>query len=448
MVQSLKRPEDSKRDLAALRIHREDTDEPRSKKPILYLLLATVLVGLAGAGLIAYRSVAASLNTAEVEVAHATVESSNAAYELLTATGYVVAHKKAAVGPKISGILDYEGVDVGSVVKGGQVLGRLEHHDLDAQIEDSKAALATAQASAAQAEAARATARATVAQAEATEHQTKLDFTRQTTLLKDGVAAKSDYDSAEAKEKVALAQIGQAMAQSSAADAQLHSAQSQIRSAEAKLKVLQAQLEYMNIRAPFDGIVISKDAEVGESVAPGTFGGNFTRGSVVTIVDPKTFEVEADVNESNITKVIEGLPAEITLDAIPDKKFRAEAYQVVPTADRQKATVKVKVRFLELDPRILPDMSAKVAFLQKTDSNAGPAQSRVTIPKSAVQQRDGKSVVAILQGDRVRLQPITTGQEFGDRVEVKEGLVGGETLVVHGGDTLADGARVKVKPGG
>ncbi|MGH9827195.1 MAG: efflux RND transporter periplasmic adaptor subunit, partial [Blastocatellia bacterium] len=352
-----KAPEETRRDLSALRINRDEVEQ--SNRPAIRYAIVTliVLLALAGIGAVSYRVLTSTAAVPEVSVGTAIVDSGDTSYELLTATGSVVAHTKAAVGPKISGRLEYIGVDVGSLVKRDQILGRLEHVDLDSQLADAKATLANAQAAESQAQAAQALANATLSQANATEHQTNLDFGRQTQLLKDGVASRSDFDNADAKEKVSVAQVRQAQAQINSANAQLNSARSQIQSAQAKIRSMETQLEYCNIRAPFDGIVISKDADLGEMVAPAIFGGSFTRGSVVTIVDPKTLEVEADVNESNIIKIESGLPAEITLDAIPNKKFKAEAYQIVPTADRQKATVKVKVRFLEIDPRVLPDMS-------------------------------------------------------------------------------------------
>jgi RND family efflux transporter MFP subunit len=437
-------PERPAVELSKLKINREDHDSDRGPRwtPII---TATVLVLLAGAATIGYRYWTTSVGLPEVEVAHASVESGDTATEVLTATGYVVAHRKAAVSPKISGRLEYMGVDTASFVKENQVLARLEHHDLDAQLEDTRAVLAQAQAAEAQAIAAQAQAAASLVQAQASEHQTHLDFDRQTQLVDKGVVSRSDFDNADAKEKVALAQVKEAQAQQKTTEAQLNTARSQIRSAQARIRGIETQIEYTNIRSPFDGLVISKDAEVGESVAPAIFGGGATRGSVVTIVDPKTLEVEADVNESNITRILSGQPAQITLDAIPDKKFEAEAYQVVPTADRQKATVKVKVRFLNLDPRILPDMTAKVTFLKKNDDKASSQKSRIMVPKSAIQQRESKTVVLILTQEKVRVQPIRTGSDFGDRIEVLDGLVGGETVLVRGGDGLKDGARVKVK---
>ena len=218
--------------------------------------------------------------------------------------------------------------------------------------------------------------------------------------------------------------------------------------AKANVDRATAEVAFTSIAAPFDGIVISKDAEVGETVAPAIFGGASTRGSVVTIVDPATLEVEADINEASIGKITMGLPAEVILDALGNEKLPAETYKIVPTADRQKATVKVKVRFDKVDPRILPDMSAKITFIQKDPQAKSHQAARVTVPKSALQQREGKTVVLVLAGDRMQSQAVTAGGDFGDRVEIKQGLAGGEMLVIKGGENLSDGARVKVKAGG
>ncbi|HEY6332011.1 MAG TPA: efflux RND transporter periplasmic adaptor subunit [Blastocatellia bacterium] len=434
-------------ELSKLRIERGDhDDEEQSAGRRLFFSVAVpaiVLVALAAGG---YRYWSTSVGIPEVEIGRALVESGDAPSEILSATGYVVAHRKAAVSPKVSGKLDREFVDIGSVVKINQPLATLEHNDVDAQLDDAHAALATTEAQKAQAEASKNQAEANLNQARATEHQTNLDYGRQTKLLKDGVAAQSDFDNAEAKEKVADAQVQQAIAQINSADAVLKSMDAQVESYKAKIRLLEAQLEYTTIRSPFDGLVISKDAEVGEVVAPAVFGVGTTKASVFTIIDPKTLEVEADVNESNITLIQQDGPAEIVLDAMPDRKFKAQAYQVVPTADRQKATVKVKVRFLELDPKVLPDMNAKVTFLQRASKKT--SSTRVTAPKSAIVQRSGSTAVLLLNGDRVHAQPVVTGADYRDRVEIKQGLIGGETVVTRGGDTLADGSRVKLKSTG
>ena len=438
--------ENIKPDLSALRINRDDDHESGGRRGLRVVLLGTLLIVIAGGGLVGYR-MWGSATMPEVEVARAAVESSSMGVEILTATGYVVADRKAAVSPKISGRLEYLGVETGSRVHAGQIIARLEHHDYDAQLEDARGNLANLQAAAAQAEAELAQARATLAQAQANQRKSSLDLARQTRLFADGVTSKSDLDNATAQANVDEQQVKAMDASIRAAQSKIDSMAAQVRSSRARIQWGEAQIEYSNIRSPFEGLVISKDAEVGETVAPGIFGGGNTRGSVVTIVDPNTLEVEADINESSIGKITPGLQAEITLDALGNVKLPGETRKIIPTADRQKATVKVKVRFLDIDPRILPDMSAKVTFLQKAESTVKDQPSRVTVPKSAVSQRDGKSVVLVLINGRAQQQTITVGSDLGDRVEVKQGLAGGETVVVRGGENLPDGSRVKVKSG-
>jgi RND family efflux transporter MFP subunit len=435
-----------KPDLSALRIHRDDDDQSGTRRGLRVVLAGTALVVIAGALLVGYR-MWGSATMPEVEVARAAVESGSASVEILTATGYIVADRKAAVSPKISGRLEYLGVDTGSRVKPGQIIARLEHHDFDAQLSDAKNSLANYQAAHNQAEAELEQARAALSQAQANRQKSALELARQTKLLQDGVTSKADSDNATAQARVDEGQVRSAEAQIKAIQAKIESSTSQVRSAEARIRLIDAQLEYMNIRSPFEGLVISKDAEVGETVAPAIYGGASTRGSVVTIVDPNTLEVEADINESSIGKITPGLQAEVTLDALPGEKLPAEVRKVIPTADRQKATVKVKVRFKEIDPRILPDMNAKVTFLQRPEPGTNTERSRVTVPKPAIQQRDGKNIVFVFNNGRVVSQPVTLGGDFGDRVEINQGLAGGETVVVHGAENLTDGSHVKVKAG-
>jgi len=380
----------------------------------------------------------------EVEVARATIESGSAGLEILTATGYIVADRKAAVSPKISGRLEYLGVDTGSRVKPGQIIARLEHRDLDAQLSDVKSSLANYQSAHVQAEAELEQSRASLAQAQANMQKSRLELARQTRLVENGVTSRADSDNAVAQARVDEQQVRSAEAQIRAIQAKIESSAQQVHSAEARIRLVEAQLEYTSIRSPFEGLVISKDAEVGETVAPAIFGGSSTRGSVVTIVDPNSLEVEADINESSIGKITPGLTAEVTLDALPNEKLAAEVRKIIPTADRQKATVKVKVRFLEVDPRILPDMNAKVTFIQKQESGEKTEASRVTVPKSAIQQRDGKSIVYVFNDGRAVSQAVTVGSELGDRIEIKLGLAGGETVIIHA-ENLTEGARVKVK---
>ncbi len=434
-----------KPDLSALRIHRDDDDASSSRRGLRVVFLGTVLILVAAALLVGYRMYGAA-TMLEVEVARATVESGSAGLEILTATGYIVADRKAAVSPKISGRLEYLGVDTGSHVKPGQIIARLEHRDLDAQLSDVKSSLANYQSAHVQAEAELEQARASLAQAQANMQKSRLELARQTRLVENGVTSRADSDNAVAQARVDEQQVRSAEAQIRAIQAKIESSAQQVHSAEARIRLVEAQLEYTSIRSPFEGLVISKDAEVGETVAPAIFGGSSTRGSVVTIVDPNSLEVEADINESSIGKITPGLTAEVTLDALPNEKLAAVVRKIIPTADRQKATVKVKVRFLEVDPRILPDMNAKVTFIQKPEQGAKTEASRVTVPKAAVQQRDGKSFVYVFNDGRAVSQAVTVGSELGDRVEIKQGLAGGETLIIHP-ENLTDGSRVKVKSG-
>lgn len=445
MAESVKHPsEKSRPDLSALRIAREDDEPPARGRGVRAVLLGTLIIVVVGALFVAYRMWSVA-SLPEVEVTRAAVESGGAGMEILTATGYIVADRKAAVSPKISGRLEYLGVDTGSRVKPGEIIARLEHRDLDAQLADARGSLASFQAAQNQAEAELAQTRAHLAEAQANKEKSSLELARQTRLLEQGVSTRSSYDNALAQARVDEAQMRTADAQIAAAQARLNSAAALIRSAEARIQVIEAQIEYTNIRSPFEGLVISKDAEVGETVAPAIFGGTSTRGSVVTIVDPNTLEVEADINESSIGKIAPGVTAEITLDALPNEKLPAEVRKIVPTADRQKATVKVKVRFKTIDPRILPDMSAKITFLQKAEPGVKAEAARITVPKSAIQQKDGRSIVLVLIDDRVKLQAVTIGGEFGDRVEIKQGLAGGETVIVRGAEGLGEGSRVKRK---
>jgi len=439
--------ENIKPDLSALRIDRDDDDGSGIRRGLRVVLLGTVLILVAAALLVGYR-MWGTATMPEVEVARAIVESGSAGLEILTATGYIVADRKAAVSPKISGRLEYLGVDTGSRVKPGQIIARLEHRDLDAQLSDVKSSLANYQSAHVQAEAELEQARASLEQAQANKQKSRLELARQTNLLERGVTSKADSDNATAQARVDEQQVRSAEAQIRAIQAKIESSSQQVHSAEARIRLVEAQIEYTSIRSPFEGLVISKDAEVGETVAPAIFGGTSTRGSVVTIVDPNSLEVEADINESDIGKITPGLTAEVTLDALPKEKLAAEVRKIIPTADRQKATVKVKVRFLEIDPRILPDMNAKVTFIQKEQPGAKPEASRVTVPKSAVQQRDGKTIVFVFNDGRMVSQPVTVGSEFGDRVEIKQGLAGGETIIVHGTENLVEGSRVRVKTSG
>ncbi len=337
------------------------------------------------------------------------------AYALLNASGYVVAQRKAAVSSKSTGRLAYLGVEEGSRLKKGEVLATLENEDLVAARDQSAAQIKEAQAG--------------LAQAQAELHDANLQYDRFKTLVAKDLVARQDYDTAIARRDKAVAGMAQARAR--------------INTARAGLANAQAALEYSYIRSPFDGVVLTKYAEVGEVVAP--FGAAVNaRAAVVTMADLNSLMVEADVAESNLDKVKLGQPCEITLDAIPDKRFPGQVHMIVPTADRSKATVLTKVKFLEPDERILPEMSAKVAFLSRP-LESGERRARLAVPKAAVVTKEGRSFAFLLDGHRVKLTPLTLGPEMGDLVEVEKGLKEGDKVVLKPSASLQDGARVKVK---
>jgi RND family efflux transporter MFP subunit len=337
------------------------------------------------------------------------------AYTLLNASGYVVPQRQAAVSSKSTGRLVYLGVEEGSRVKKGQVMATLENDDLvaqrnqaAAQVNDAKAALDTAQAELVDA---------------------RLQYERFKTLVQQDLVARQDFDSALARYQKAQAQVA--------------GAQAQIRASQANLANTQAALEYSYIRSPFDGVVLTKNADVGEVVAP--FGAAATaKASVVTMADFDSLMVEADVAEANLDKVHQGQPCEIALDAIPNQRFRGEVHMIVPTADRAKATVMTKVKFLEMDDRILPEMSAKVAFLSQP-LETGETKPLLAVNKSALITRNGKSMAFLIQENRVRLTEVATGEEMAELVQITGGLKEGDRVVLNPPASLKNGDRVKIK---
>jgi RND family efflux transporter MFP subunit len=244
-------------------------------------------------------------------------------------------------------------------------------------------------------------------------------------------------------------QSEQAVSQLAAQEARVESARAFHRSAEANLGMAKVTLENTNIRAPFDGTVLRKDAEVGEVVAP-SVGGGLTRGAVVTMADLKTLEVEVDVNESYIAQIKQNQPCRIILDAYPDTSYRGAVRQIVPTADRQRATVLVKVAILDVDPKILTEMAARVEFLEQAKpAEAGTtAPARIFVPAAAVKEEGGQSVVWIVREGKAVRQVVTAGPVSGGRREIRTGLSGGERVVTAQSGTLEEGKAVTIGPVG
>jgi len=342
--------------------------------------------------------------------------SDGAAATVLNASGYVTPRRRATVSAKITGKVTEVLVEEGMHVTEGQVLARLDDSDARRRHDAIRAARDVARASLDEIE-------VQLADAERTLRRT-LD------LREQGVSSQQNLDSATA-----------------AVDglrARLEVARRSLSAAEAELAVTQQDLENYTVRAPFAGIAVSKDAQPGEMVSPVSAGGGFTRTGISTIVDMASLEIEVDVNESYIAKVSPGQPADAVLDAYPDWHLPATVRTVIPTADRQKATVKVRLTFDALDPRILPDMGVKVAFRETAAEaeSAPPAQSLV--PSSAVRRDGDRPVVFVLQGDHLERRAVTVGRPLGSDLEIVAGVAAGEQVVVGGDATLTDGQRFRV----
>lgn len=348
-----------------------------------------------------------------VEVATVSTVYPSQAFSLLNASGYVVPQRKSAVSSKATGRLEWLGVEEGSVVKEGQLLARLENRDVQAAREQASANLKTA--------------RDAVLQAEVEQKDALRNLKRYRELVSQGIVSRADYDTAEARYNRDVAATAGAAAG--------------VKGAEAALKGAEVSVEYTLIRSPFDGVVLTKNADVGDIVSPLAAAAN-AKAAVVTMADMSSLEVEADVSESNLSRVHPGQPCEILLDALPESRFRGEVHIVIPTADRSKGSVMVKVRFLDHDRRILPEMSAKVSFLER-QVRPGEQTPRTAIPATAVISRGNRSVVYLLRGERVVEQPVTLGGKIGDLVEVASGVKPGERIATKPLDKLHDGTRVK-----
>ena len=340
----------------------------------------------------------------------------------VTANGYVVARTRAAVAAKVPGRLASLTVDGGSVVRRGEVIARLENADYQAAVAEARANLESARASLVEAE---------------TERDQAARESRRTQQIHD-----------DRPELVSAQEAEIARSRTAQAEARARSARARVDAAAASLRFAEATLENTYIRAPFSGTVLRKEAEVGEVVAP-SVGGGLTRGAVVTMADLTTLEVEVDVNEAYIARIEHDQPARITLDAYPDTSFRGAVRQVVPTADRQRATVQVKVGIVDRDPRILPEMGARVDFIARPDSTAaagapaGPPRFR--LPASAVRESGGRTVVWLVREGKLERREVTAGPVSGDFREISRGLSGGELVVTGGVESPATGMRVKTQ---
>ena len=396
--------------LDGLRIDRSAAKRRRlSAWPFLLLLVLLAIAG--GTFWWIQRPKPIPVRTAAVQE-----QSSGGQKTLLNASGYVTARRQATVSSKVTGKVIEVLVEEGMKVEASQVLARIDDvnvraslHLAEAQLESAKQALKETRANLDNA-------------------QRELERFRK--LEASNIASASDVDRAEATARSLQARLEYQAAQVVVADKEV-----------AQWK---QQLDDTIVRAPFAGVVTVKNAQPGEMISPMSAGGSFTRTGICTLVDMSSLEIEVDVNESYINRVEAGQRVTATLDSYPEWQIPAKVIAIIPTADRQKATVKVRVGFDQLDPRILPDMGVKVAFQSSGDSNA-PAARSITIPKSAVREQDGRTVVWVVREGRVERRAVTVASRTGDEATITAGLNGGERVVVDGADRLADGARVVEK---
>lgn len=340
----------------------------------------------------------------EIKLAAATLQSPSQTNAVLTASGYIVAQRKAAVASKGTGRLVYLGVVEGDRVQKDQVIARIDDSDIKAQLEQAKANLKLNQADLFDAE---------------------NNYKRQKELLKTGSASQADLDAAQSRYNRVLASI---------------------EVAKALLQGSEVAMENTLIRAPFNGTVLTKNADVGEVVAPLGAGVN-SKAAVVLMADMTSLQAEIDVSESNIEKITINQDCEIRLDAYSDKAYPGYVAKIVPTADRSKATVMVKVGFKNYDQRVLPEMSAKVIFLSENSKNEKIEETKqlLVVPIGSVVNRNNSKVVYIVRDDRAVQLPVTTGKEVGSYIEIKSGLMNGDKVIESVDERIKDGVKVKLK---
>lgn len=350
-----------------------------------------------------------------VEVAPARAATATEGAAMLNASGYVTPRQRATVAAKITGRVEEMLVEEGMHVQTGQVLARLDSSDALKRLKSAEADFAVAEAMIADLKVNLVDAQRTLARIEK--------------MQREGVSSDQELDRTQA-----------------AADslkARLALAGEQVQAAQTRREVALQDVENCVVRAPFAGIVVSKDAQIGEMVSPISAGGGFTRTGIATIVDMNSLEIEVDVNEAYIAKVQVGQKVDATLDAYPEWHIPASVRTIIPTADRQKATVKVRITFDQLDQKILPDMGVKVTFLS---SKERPARAGSLLVKSAaVRDVNGRPVVFIVKDGRIQQQEVTTGERLEHEVEVRQGLAPGDLVVVSSSDQLKDGQRVEIK---
>jgi RND family efflux transporter MFP subunit len=391
-----------KADLSKLQIRRDKgsfEDGPAAGKSRILILVLVLLAAAVGGYFLLQKSADAG---EVVELTSVSMISPAQASASLTASGYVVAQRQASIASKATGRLVYLGYEEGDKVTKGDIIARIESGDVEAGLAQAKAGLS-------------------VARAELNDAEQSLGRAKK--LITSGSISQAEFDAVQARYDRVLASI---------------------ESASASVKAADVQLENTLIRAPFSGTILTKNADVGEVVAPFAAGAS-SRVAVVTIADMSSLEVEADVSESNIDKISYKQTCEIILDAYPDKRYKGFVNKIVPTADRAKATVLTKIRFDDKDSRVLPEMSAKVYFVSASATPSTSSGAKIAVDARAVTARENVRVVFVLEAGSVKMRTVEIGEAMGSMIEVRSGLRSGEKAILSPSERLIDGMKVKIK---
>ena len=437
---------DLKQDLASLRIPQSGALKSQRRRRWPWAVALTLVIAI----VIAFRSVGAAVEVSAVKPSIHTGTNLLAGTPVLTASGYVVARRRAVVSAKIQGRLSELLVEEGARVQEGQVFARLESADFQAAVTRARAQLqqADAQIAAAQAQIGSVAAATTRAAADRDEAERQLRLAER--LAKEEILPTDQLDAARSRVKVADAALGQARAEQERARADLQRAAAERARAVADVGYNEALLQNTVIRAPFTGVVVRKMAEVGESVAPIPPGVNISTasGAIVALADLDTLEVEVDVAEANVARLQPEQPAEVVVEAFPERKYKGILRQVIPTADRTRATVMVKVTILDKDANLKPEMSAKVTFVEPMrDVPTSAAERIIVVPPAAVVTRGNTVQVFAVVDGTAQAKTVTVGPKREDGVVITGGLDGSETLVAQPPESLKTGDRVKVTNG-
>jgi HlyD family secretion protein len=396
--------------LDQLKIDRSRARDPLPWGKIILIIVIIVLLGSIGFAFATRKSVPEVKTFTVIEEG----TSSGGAQTVLNASGYVTARRQATVSSKVTGQVIEVNFDEGQTVTLGQVLARVDPSNIETSLNRAKAQLAVAKSA--------------VAETKTQYEQAQRDLKRTSNLFDSKISTQAELDKAQAE--------------SDALHARLERQQAEIIVAEREVATWQQQLADTTIRAPFPGVIVSKSAQPGEIISPMSAGGGFTRTGIGTIVDMASLEIEVDVNENYINRVEPGQPVDAVLDAYPDWHIPCKVIAIIPTADRQKATVKVRIGFDKLDKRILPDMGVKVSFQHNANATA-PQVSGLTVPKTAVRKDGQQDIVFVVADGKLQRRAIKTGATRSDETTVLSNLKGGEKVVVEGPENLKDGDRVK-----